>query len=234
VDARLINKENIKLLSKIPIYPLRIAFDSMKYEKHYVNAIKLASENGIRKLSNYLLYNDKDKPIELYQRLKINVELCKELDVDIYSFPMKFHPIVGKDRFNREYMGKHWNRKFIRAVQAVLNATKGKIGKSKSFFYKAFGKDESEFLEKLLYMPETFILYRLFFEENGYTQKWWEDFNNLNSSEMFITKLLIESNNFDNISFQKNPKIKKVLDYYTIKRNDVENNSSKKYVLKNK
>ena len=37
------------------------------------------------------------------------------------------------------------------------------MGRGESFFYKAFGNTEEEFLE-LLEMPETFILYRYFFE----------------------------------------------------------------------
>ena len=63
---------------------------------------------------------------------------------------MKYHPIFGDYHLNRDYLGPHWNRKFIKAIQVILNATKGKIGKGKSFFYKAFGKDEEEFT-KLLY-----------------------------------------------------------------------------------
>ena len=62
----------------------------------------------------------------------MNVELCEELDATIYSFPMKYHPINDAEFFkNRDYIGVHWNRKFIRAVQAVLNSTKGKIGRGK-------------------------------------------------------------------------------------------------------
>ncbi len=169
VDARLLveDETKMKLLSEIPIRPLRIAFDSMKYEKVYVKSIELAAKYGIRNLSNYLLYNEKDKPVELYQRLRINVELCETHDLNIYSFPMKFHPINGKEWYaNRHFIGKHWNRKFIRAIQTILNATKGKIGKGKSFFYEAFGNDENEYF-KLLYMPETYILFRFFFKEKG-------------------------------------------------------------------
>lgn len=233
VDARLINKQNIELLSKIPINPLRIAFDSMKYEKPYINAVTLAARNGINHLSNYLLYNDNDRPVELYQRLKINVELCEELDIAIYSFPMKFHPIMGKDRFNRDYLGKYWNRKYIRAVQAILNATKGKIGRGKSFFYKAFGEDESEFLNKLLYMPETYILYRLFFEEIGLTEKWWNSYNSLGENERNETNRIIESNNFSNVeSLTNSNKIIEVLKHYTITRDDVVLTSDKKYSLR--
>ncbi|MBQ8064913.1 MAG: hypothetical protein IJ200_04560 [Prevotella sp.] len=53
--------------------------------------------------------------------------------------------------------------KYIRAVQAVLNATKGCIGRGTSFFYRAFGNNEEEYMNILL-MPDTMILYRFFFE----------------------------------------------------------------------
>jgi hypothetical protein len=101
----------------------------------YEAAIRKAAKYGISDLSNYLLYNFEDEPEELYYRMKINVDLCDELGVTIYSFPMKYHPIDDPDYSqNRDYIGKHWNRKFIRTVQAVLNSTKGKIGRGKSFF----------------------------------------------------------------------------------------------------
>ncbi|GAB6119982.1 radical SAM protein [Dysgonomonas termitidis] len=230
VDARLINEDNIKLLSEIPIHPLRIAFDSMKWEKQYTNAVKLAAEHGINHLSNYLLYNEKDHPVELYRRLKINVSLCDGLGINIYSFPMKFHPITGPDRFNRDYLGKHWNRKFIRAVQAVLNATKGKIGKGQSFFEKAFGKDEEEF-EKILYMPEPYILYRFLFEGRGDTEQWWNEFTALNEDELVEAKKIIEKNKFTNINeLTKNRRIRKVLKHYTVKREDISKDDLNQYV----
>ena len=67
----------------------------------------------------------------------MNVELCDKLDINIYSFPMKYHPINDPEFFmNRDFIGKHWNRKFIRAIQAILNSTKGKVGKGKPFLKK--------------------------------------------------------------------------------------------------
>ena len=51
---------------------------------------------------------------------------------------MKYHPIDDPDYYNnRDYIGVHWNRKFIRAIQAVLNATKGKIGRGKDFLRRS-------------------------------------------------------------------------------------------------
>ena len=202
IDARLINEENIKLLSEIPIKPLRIAFDSMEYKNVYINAVTLAKKYGITYLSNYLLYNEKDKPEELYQRLKINIMLCDSLKINIYSFPMKYHPV---DCINRDYIGEFWNKKFVRAVQVILNATKGKVGSGKSFFLNAFGKNQKEFL-KILYMPESYILYRSFFDENGDTNKWWNEFNSFNVSEKEKVKRIIEANNFKHVSLSTNAK----------------------------
>jgi hypothetical protein len=234
----LFTEEKVKLLSEIPIRPLRIAFDDIEEREKYERAVRMSIEAGIKDFSNYLLYNFKDKPIDLYDRLKINVELCEEYknkNIGIYSFPMKFHPITGPDRFNRDFLGEHWNRKFIRAIQTILNATKGKIGKGKSFFYKAFGNTEEEFIERLLYMPEPYILYRFFFEKNGYTDKWWQDFDHLAYNEKEETKKIIEVNHFSNIySLTDNKNILKVLKHYTIIRDDITKNTTKEYVLNSK
>ncbi len=234
VDARLLTDKKAKLLSQIPIRPLRIAFDSMEYKSYYIEAILKANKYGIKHFSNYLLYNFEDTPEDLYLRLKLNVELCETHKLNIYSFPMKYHPIFGDYKLNRDFVGPHWNRKFIRAVQIILNATKGKIGKGKSFFLKAFGKDEEEYF-KLLYMPETYILYRFFFEKEGFTQEWWKEFNALNKNELRIAKEVIESNDFSSItSLTSNPKIIKLLNHYSISRDEITKSGSELAKLKAK
>ena len=236
LDARLATDEKMKRLSEINIKPLRIAFDHYEDRDIYVKAVKLAAKHGIQDLSNYLLYNFEDKPEELYHRMRINVELCEELGVTIYSFPMKYHPISDPKYFrNRDYIGKYWNRKFIRAIQAVLNSTKGKIGKGLEFFKEAFGKDVNEF-EKILWMPETFIIYRRMYDaglrerlERRYTahsendcdlaNEWWEKFTSLNAEEQQKAKNIIAANKFDDGDYVCDEvKVKEVLEYYTIKR----------------
>lgn len=224
IDARLINEHNITRLAEIPIYPLRIAFDSWKLRKIYERAIRLAAGSGIKNMSNYLLYNFDDKPIDLYYRMQLNVELCEELDVSIYSFPMKYHPIQDPKYFrDRTYIGEHWNRKFIRSIQAILNSTKGKVGRGKSFFEEAFGKDEEGF-EKLLYMPEAMIIYRTYFKENGLVDKWWESFCSLEDSKQEELKRIVEKNDFTDINrLTQDKQVMNVLKYYTITREDAEN-----------
>ena len=48
IDARLITKEKMKLLSEIAISPLRIAFDDIKYKNIYMEKVKMAAEYGIK------------------------------------------------------------------------------------------------------------------------------------------------------------------------------------------
>ncbi|MGF7060101.1 hypothetical protein [Brassicibacter mesophilus] len=223
IDARLLTKERMKKLAEIPIRPLRIAFDDWKLRDIYERAVRVAAEFGITNMSNYLLYNYNDYPVDLYYRMKLNIDLCEDLGVSIYSFPMKYHPIQDPDYFrNRTYTGKHWNRKFIRAIQAVLNSTKGKVGRGKSFFEEAFGIDEKEF-EKLLYMPETMIVYRMHYKNSGMTEQWWTDFNNIDSKKLDELKRIIHANDFNNIEELTSDKdILHVLEYYTIQREDAE------------
>ena len=232
VDARLFNEERVSLLAQIPIRPLRIAFDDIKMKDIYLRAITLSVNHGMKDFSNYLLYNFKDEPLDLYRRLRINVDLCEELNVSIYSFPMKYHPIRNEHSHDRDYVGEHWNRKYIRAVQAILNATKGKIGRGVSFFEKAFGKNEEEFME-LLIMPETFLLFRFFFEHIGYTQQWRKEMSELSDEERNELYPLIFNNEFNHIEdITDNEKFRHILTYYKNYRGDIADHNSELYKLK--
>lgn len=240
IDSRLIAPENMRRLSEVNIYPLRIAFDHWKLHEIYERSVRIAVGSGIRNLSNYLLYNFEDKPEELYYRLKMNVDLCEELDASIYSFPMKYHPINDPEFFkNRDYIGKYWNRKFIRAVQAVLNSTKGKIGRGKDFFEEAFGSDENEFY-KILWMPETFIIYRRQYDADlrkrladryknhsekdcDLTNEWWRAFNALSKEQLKIAQKIIAQNKFKDGEYECNDaEIENVLKYYKMTRSEAE------------
>lgn len=232
VDARLFNDERVSLLAQIPVKPLRIAFDDVKTEDAYVKAIKLSYKHGIKDFSNYLLYNFRDYPEDLYYRMRVNVLLCEELDVNIYSFPMKYHPINGEHSHDRDFIGEHWNRKYIRAVQAILNATKGKIGRGVSFFEKAFGRNKEEYME-LLIMPETFLLFRFFFEDLGYTDQWRKAMTELSTEERDEALKIIYKNDFNEIEYlSSNEKVLHVLSFYKNYRSDIANPKSELYKKK--
>jgi hypothetical protein len=221
-------------LFEIPIRPVRIAFDHWELHEVYERAVRTAVKHGHTNLSNYVLYNFKDQPIDLYRRLKLNVDLCEELGVSIYSFPMKYHPIEDPDYFsNRDYIGEHWNRKFIRTIQAILNSTKGKVGKGYSFFCKAFGANEDEFM-KLLYMPEAMIIYRFYFEKIGLTDEWWQHFCNLSNEQLTIAKDIIGTNDFSDFeNLTDDLEILNLLSYYRIRREDAEQVIKKENILTN-
>ncbi|MDR2385011.1 MAG: hypothetical protein LBD80_05035 [Tannerella sp.] len=232
VDARLFAEEKVRLLSEIPIRPLRIAFDNLDVKEDYVKAIRLGAKYGIKDFSNYLLYNFKDTPEDLYERFRINIDLCDELNISIYSFPMKYHPLMGDFSENRDFIGEHWNRKFIRAVQAILNATKGKIGKGTSFFEKAFGRNIDEYME-LLHMPETYILYRFFFESIGLTEQWRKEFNQLSPSHREKALHIIYDNDFNDVqSITKSKQVLSFLNHYTNYRKDIITQGTELYQLK--
>ncbi len=238
-DARYVTDELMKLMSEIPIRPLRIAFDYIGMKDKYTNAVKLAAKYGIRELSNYILYNFQDKPEDLYNRLEINIKLCKEFNIDIFSFPMKYIPLFGEEAKHREFTGKHWNKKFVRAIQSVLNVTKGIVAPATrndntSFFHKAFGKDLTEF-EEILYMPETYIVYRSVFEKKlGYTDIWKKEYNTIKqSNEWEEAKAIIESSVFTDIEERTtNAAIREFLRHYQIQRSTLKHEDTEYKSLK--
>ena len=240
IDSRLIAESNMKKLAEVNIQPLRIAFDHWSLRETYERSVRIAVSYGIKNLSNYLLYNFEEKPEELYYRLRLNVDLCEELDASIYSFPMKYHPLNDKEfSKNRDFIGKYWNRKFIRAIQAVLNSTKGKIGRGVDFFEEAFGRDIDEFM-KILWMPETFIIYRRIYDADLRTRlaeryttvtehdcdlanEWWAKFNSLTPEKLKKAKSLIALNKFKDSDFVCDDQdVLDLLSYYRITRDNIE------------
>ena len=100
VDARILAKSEMFLreMSTICISPLRIAFDHIGVRKVYETSIRMAADNQITSLSNYMLYNFMDTPTDLYQRMRLNIDLNEELGIRIWSFPMRYQPVTLKDR----------------------------------------------------------------------------------------------------------------------------------------
>ncbi|MCW3070313.1 MAG: hypothetical protein JWO44_203 [Bacteroidetes bacterium] len=213
-DARYVTEEIMKLMSEIPIRPLRLAFDHIGIKKIYINAVELAAKYGITNLSNYILYNFMDKPEDFYERIKINVDLGKRLNIQIFSFPMKYIPLFGEEAKHRKHIGVHWNRKFVRAVQSMLNATKGIVAPGYDFFEMAFGKSIDEFME-ILWMPEAYIINRTYFQNNQMADRWKEDLLALDEFEIIVAKEIIKNNDFSNIQqLTQNHKTLRLLSHY--------------------
>ena len=193
VDARILAKSEMFLreMSTICISPLRIAFDHIGVRKVYEKSVRMAADNQITSLSNYMLYNFMDSPTDLYERMRLNISLNEELGIRIWSFPMRYQPVTLKDR---SHVGKKWNRYYLRSFQIMLQATRGVVSGNPPFFLRAYG-DNSEEFERLLGLPHSFIFHREYFE-NGDGAPQREEYESLrrrlsNSQEEELLNLLL-------------------------------------------
>lgn len=222
IDARLINERNIKILSTIPIRPFRLAYDSIDDTDIFKRATKLAIKNKIKHFSNYILYNWEDKPGDLWMRLKNAVSLYSGngTNIDGFSFPMKYAPIKEKDR---SYIGKYWNKKYLSAINVIINVTNGVVAKEKDFFFEAFGSNLKKFVE-ILYMPDEFIRYRHFFRDIGLINYWKTLFYSLSKDQKtYLLDVLCKYSTDKSIMTSKHPrKVKEILVLYTINKSQLD------------
>ena len=219
VDARILCKDPMFLreLSSICIKPLRIAFDHLGLRKPYETAIRYAHQVGLHELSNYMLYNFHDSPSDLYQRMRINIDLNEELGIRIFSFPMRYQPTNMKDR---SHVGEKWNRYFLRSMQIILQATHGVVSGAPDFFKQAFGETEDEFHDLLLW-PHHFIFNRFWYQRYGGRREFEEyqsEFRALSTSDR--ADLVAALANFENRKFRSirdrisNRKVRSISRFY--------------------
>lgn len=187
LDASHIDKDNMELLSQLNIKPMRIAFDRVKEKVLYTSAVKLAANYGIKTFSNYMLYNWKDSPKDLYERLTVNILLNENwkkegVDSQIYSYPMRFAPIDQLEgqpiNRNRDYVKANgdkydllkeavWTKRFIRNIEIIKGAAHGAISPTASLALRAIGQTYEEYICNL-YMPEELLRNRNRHEKKVY------------------------------------------------------------------
>ena len=209
IDARFLTKAKFKRLAELPVKPLRIAFDYYSLRNIYKQKIRWAAECGFTELSNYILYNYKDTPEEFYSRLKINIRLNEELGTKIFSFPMKYVPNNSK---NRSYVGQHWNIRYLRGIQCVLNATHGVVGHKRQFFQTAFGKNLDEF-RRILLMPDDYIIYRSKHKSNG-AMNWWNTYSAFTPKQKRSFHAVVYENDFRTLKLTSDTSVNKLLKLY--------------------
>lgn len=211
IDARLLDDNKMEQISKIAIRPLRIAFDNIKLKGIYVGAVKIAAKYDVLNLSNYILYNYHDKPEHFYDRLRINIELNEKIGTKIYSFPMRYIPLLDKDR---SYCGKHWNKKILRGIQCVLLATRGKVGPTKDFFEAAFGSNYDEF-RRITLMPDDYIIYREDHKNNG-ALDWTETYRRLTENQKIelLDRLSLGKISIKDVKDTSSARLKKIYSHY--------------------
>lgn len=172
VDARILCKDPMYLreLATICLKPLRIAFDHLGLKEPYEKAIRYAHQNGLTELSNYMLYNFKDSPADLFERMRLNVHLNEELQIRIWSFPMRYQPT---DLPERSHVGAKWTRYQLRSMQIVLQATHGVVSGAPEYFKRAFG-DTAEDFQQILQLPHDYIFNRDWYEKQDKKQELYQ------------------------------------------------------------
>lgn len=120
-----------------------------------------------------------------------------------------------------------------------MNSTKGSIGRGKSFFLKAFGRNLEEY-HTLLEMPDTYIIYRFFFEWLDSKKhplgmsKWVKSINSMTYNEQQLFFSIIHDSDFgsQNISEELPTRVKFALSFYRNRRDDVAKENGELYILK--
>lgn len=250
LDANLLTPYKAQRLGELAIRPARIAFDHIEDEEKYKRAIRLCAESGITHMSNYLLYNGEDfsgkgkkysadTPENLYERMRITLDLKEELSAElghniaIFSFPMRYIPLSD---LKRGYVGSKWNPKYLRALQRMLIPTQGKGVSSRSFFEADFGTSPELFVQ-FLAMPEDHLGWRGHFvprknetieetearriiwrENQQYLREWTNLFEQLgDTKEEFIKAISDNNNSTERYKTLKNDLHKKLfIHYFTI------------------
>ena len=219
VDARILCKDKMYLreLSTICLKPLRIAFDHIGLKKPYEQAIHFAKEFGLTELSNYMLYNFHDSPADLFERMRLNVALNENLNIRIWSFPMRYQPT---DLPHRTYIGEKWSRYQLRSTQLILQATHGVVSGAPVFFKRAFG-DTYEDFEDILLRPHHFIFNRDWYEQLAGKPEFEEferKFEQLSQSEKAdLLRLLSEVDPREFVNLPKrttNSRLREILRFY--------------------
>ena len=193
LDASFLTEGNMRLLAKLNIKPMRIAFDRIDEKDEYLRALKIAKKYGVRTFSNYMLYNYQDSPKDLYERLIVNINLNKRWrnkhgkpTASIYSYPMRYAPIDSTDSptaISQEdgisvpkkpagnqssiYNGIFWTKRFIRNIEIMKGVAYGSISPTPSLARRTVGKTFKEFVANL-YMPEELLRYRNKYEKKVY------------------------------------------------------------------
>lgn len=225
LDARLFTEKKAEIISRLAVKPCRIAFDHIETKDIYLMALENAAKYGIKDFSNYLLFNYKDKPEDLWTRLSINIDFCerhKDKKVSLFSFPMKYASI---EEIDRNFVGEFWCKKYLRAINVILNVTSGVVAKEKDFFERAYGTTPEEFIE-ILSMPDDFIRFRNFFDDIGLSNIWKNMYNQLSTeNKKLLIKVLSESStDMIAVEHNTNEQLNDILQLYTIKKNSVEKN----------
>ena len=244
LDMNFFTEKKVKLLSEIAIVPLHIAFDHIDDKGKYLEALTLLDKYDISNICNYQLYNTPDfsgkgkprcadSPRDLYERGKINAEFTTRVNkrrtsdgeklLNNFSFPMKYMPLMCKDR---TYVGDNWTKKQLAAVRDIVGVMHGGVSAYEDVFCGMLGETYSEFYRNLL-MPSKYLKHRVHHSTDlspGHERYWWSkaqkswvaQYELLSNKEKAELESVISDNEFaaDKIKDIISPNVRKLYYHY--------------------
>jgi len=151
--------EKCDAFAKLPLDPVRFAFDGMHEDGWVQSAIRRFAQRGHANFMSLVLYNYEDAPRDMYHRLRALQQTSSDVTDELgrwvrcQSVPMRYSPIdrVGRDR---DYVGQNWSVDLLHSFRALANghAVTGQISTdTMEEFEYWFGQDADEFVRMLRY-----------------------------------------------------------------------------------
>lgn len=111
LDTRLLTPYHAKKIKRLNMKFVRIAFDSRKYEKHFLKAFHILTDAGIptRKIRVLALINFRESPEDAIYRL----EKIRELGA--MPNPMRYQPLYAQTKDS--YLAPGWNERRLKSMQ---------------------------------------------------------------------------------------------------------------------
>ena len=119
LDARLVTEDVAAALRDLRVPTIRFAYDFVPMREKIKKAITLLRASGIasrrmRHISCYVLYNYKDTPEDLFERVR------DLLAWGVAAYPMRYQPLSGDYAFEKDsYVSPSWANEELEMVSAA-------------------------------------------------------------------------------------------------------------------
>ena len=119
LDARLTTEEVAGWLRDLRAPTIRFAYDFLTMREHIKRAVMLFRGNGLnerrfRHISCYVLFNYKDTPNDLFERVR------DLLQWGVAAYPMRYQPLNGTHAFDKDsYISPGWSHEELEMVSAA-------------------------------------------------------------------------------------------------------------------
>ncbi len=116
LDARLVTEEVAMALKDLDIPTIRLAYDFPTMRQSVHRAVTLLKAAGLnnrryRHICSYVLYNYKDKPDDLFMRVR------DLLAWGVAAYPMRYQPLSGDFAFDKDsYIAPSWSAEELEMV----------------------------------------------------------------------------------------------------------------------